>query len=178
MPSLNQTAHLRSTMRLALFEPDIPQNAGAMLRLAACLGIAVDLVEPCGFVLSDRRLRRAGLDYLDKVTLSRHPSWEAYQTARAASGAGRLILLSSRAEVSYLDFSFRPDDTILVGRETAGVPEEVHETADARLRVPMRAGLRSLNVALSAAMVLGEALRQTGHFPAILPALVGALGGL
>lgn len=163
-------------MRLALFEPDIPQNAGAMFRLAACLDLPVDLIEPCGFVLSDARLRRAGLDYLDHVSLTRHASWEAYQAARAAAG-GRLILLSSRANRSYLDFAFQADDTVMVGRETAGVPEQVHAAVDARLLVPMRPGLRSLNVALSAAMVLGEALRQTGRFPALLPAVYGAMGG-
>ncbi len=151
-------------MRLALFEPDIPQNAGTMLRLAACLGVGVDLIEPAGFLLDDRRLRRAGMDYLAGVALARHASWEAFRAARAGE-LGRLVLLTTRAGTRYTDFAFRPDDTILVGRETAGVPDFVHAAADARLRIPMAPGLRSLNVALAAAMVLGEALRQTGLFP-------------
>jgi len=149
-------------MRLALFEPDIPQNAGTLLRLAACLGVAVDLIEPAGFILDDRRLRRAGMDYLDHVELTRHTSWEAY---RRCPRPGRLALLTTAGEIAYADFRFDADDTIMVGRESAGVPPEVHAAADARLVVPMRAGLRSINVALAAAMVLGEAMRQTGGFP-------------
>lgn len=153
-------------MRLALYEPDIPQNAGALLRLGACLGVAVDLIEPCGFLLDDRRLRRAGLDYRARAALARHPSWERYRALRAgATGAGRLLLLTTRGEVPYHRFAFRPDDTLLLGRETAGVPEAVHQAADARLVVPLKPGLRSLNVALAAAIVLGEALRQTGLIP-------------
>jgi len=148
-------------MRLALYQPDIPQNAGALLRLGACLGVAVDIIEPCGFVLSDRRLKRAGMDYLAAATLARHPSWESF---RAQSG-GRLVLLTTRASLAYHRFAFRPDDTLLLGRESAGVPEAVHEAAAARLAIPLRPGLRSLNVALAAAMVLGEALRQTEQFP-------------
>jgi tRNA (cytidine/uridine-2'-O-)-methyltransferase len=149
-------------MRLALFEPDIPQNCGTLLRLAACLGIAVDVIEPCGFLWDDRRLRRAGMDYLESVVLTRHSSWAAFR----ASFAGRLVLLTTRAQAPYAEFDFRPDDTLLVGRESAGVPEVVHDVASATLRIPMRAGTRSLNVALAAAMVLGEALRQTKGFPA------------
>jgi tRNA (cytidine/uridine-2'-O-)-methyltransferase len=152
-------------MRLALYQPDIPQNTGAMLRLAACFGAAVDLIEPCGFVWSDRRLRRAGMDYLDGVALTRHESWAAFQSARSA---GRLLLLTTRGSTSYAEFGFRSGDTLLVGRETAGVPHEVHAAADARLVIPMRAGVRSLNVALAAAIVLGEALRQTGALPSHL----------
>lgn len=148
-------------MRLALFQPDIPQNTGALLRLAGCLGLGVDLIEPAGFVLSDRRLRRAGMDYLDLVPLTRHRSWEAFLEARS----GRLVLLSTRAETSFADFAFAASDILLLGRETAGVPEAVHEIADARIRVPMAPGARSLNVALAAAMVLSEALRQTDGFP-------------
>jgi tRNA (cytidine/uridine-2'-O-)-methyltransferase len=151
-------------MRLALYEPDIPQNAGAMMRLCACLGVAVDLIEPAGFVLDDRRLRRAGMDYLEGVALTRHDSWAAFRAARTGE-SGRLVLLTTRAELSHLDFAFRSGDTILVGRESAGVPDAVHDAADARLRIPMAPGLRSLNVALAAAMVLGEALRQTCGFP-------------
>ena len=153
-------------MRLALYEPDIPQNAGALLRLGACLGVAVDLIEPCGFLLDDRRLKRAGLDYRTRAALARHASWERYRALRAsAAGAGRLLLLTTRGEVPYHRFAFRPDDTLLLGRETAGVPEAVHQAADARLVVPLKPGLRSLNVALAAAIVLGEALRQTGLIP-------------
>jgi tRNA (cytidine/uridine-2'-O-)-methyltransferase len=149
-------------MRLALFEPDIPQNCGTLLRLAACLGLAVDIIEPCGFLWDDRRLRRAGMDYLESVAVTRHSSWATFR----ASFAGRLVLLTTRAEAPYAAFAFRPDDTLLVGRESAGVPAAVHAAAGARLRIPMRAGTRSLNVAIAAAMVLGEALRQTKGFPA------------
>ena len=157
-------------MRLALYQPDIPQNTGAMLRLAACLGIGVDLIEPCGFVWSDRRLRRAGMDYLEGVALTRHESWTAFQTVLAAQARGRLVLLTTSASTSYAEFAFRPGDTLLVGRESAGVPAEVHAAADARLVIPMRPGVRSLNVALAAAIVLGEALRQTGALPGRLKA--------
>ncbi len=148
-------------MRLVLFEPDIPQNTGALLRLGACLGLGVDIVEPCGFLLDDKRLRRAGMEYLDRVEMTRHRSWDAYR--RAATG--RLVLLTTGGETRYTDFAFRPDDNILLGRESAGAPEAVHAAADARLHIPMRAGARSINVALAAAMVLSEALRQTELFP-------------
>ncbi len=149
-------------MRLALFEPDIPQNTGALLRLGACLGIAVDVIEPCGFQLDDRRLRRAGMDYLERAALVRHGSWAQFLATRAA---GRLVLLTTKASVSYHRFAFRADDTLLLGRESAGVPEAVHTAADARLRIPLQPGVRSLNVALAAALVLGEALRQTDGLP-------------
>ena len=150
-------------MRLVLYQPDIPQNAGALLRLAACLGVAVDIVEPCGFIFDDRRLRRAGMDYLGAVELARHAGWESYRAVRQGS---RLVLLTTRAATAYVDFAFRADDRLLLGRESAGVPADVHAAADARLKVPMRPGMRSLNVALAAAIVLGEALRQTGGLPA------------
>jgi tRNA (cytidine/uridine-2'-O-)-methyltransferase len=149
-------------MRLALYQPDIAQNAGAMLRLAACLAVPVDLIEPCGFVMGDARLRRAGMDYLDHVVLVRHISWAAFR----GTVPGRLILLTTRASIAYTEPAYRPADTLMVGRESAGVPDAVHQAADLRVRVPMRRGLRSLNVALAAAMVLGEALRQTGSWPA------------
>lgn len=148
-------------MRLALYQPDIPQNAGALLRLGACLGVPVDIIEPCGFVLSDRRLRRAGMDYIAAATLVRHPSWESFQAERQ----GRLVLLTTRAPLAYHRFRFRPDDTLLLGRESAGAPEAVHGAAEARLRIPLEPGQRSLNLAVAAAMVLGEALRQTEQFP-------------
>lgn len=149
-------------MRLALFQPDIAQNAGTMLRLAACFGVAVDVIEPCGFAFDERRFRRAGMDYLDRVDLRRHSSWAAFLRDERPS---RLVLLTTRAEAIHTAFTFRPDDTLMVGQEGAGVPQEVHDAADARIRVPMAAGLRSLNVALAAAVVLGEALRQTDGFP-------------
>jgi tRNA (cytidine/uridine-2'-O-)-methyltransferase len=150
-------------MRIALYEPDIPQNTGTILRLAACLGIEAHIVEPAGFATSDRAFRRAGLDYLDHVALRRHVSWAAFETWRREQNV-RLILFTTGATLPYLDYAFRPDDVLMFGRETAGVPEAVHRAADARLIIPMRSGLRSLNVALAAAMAVGEALRQTGGF--------------
>lgn len=149
-------------MRLALFQPDIPQNTGALMRLGACLGVAVDIIEPTGFVFDDKRMRRAGMDYLDRLELVRHISWTHYMSHRAP---GRLVLLTTKAAIAYTGFAFRPDDTLLLGRESAGVPDAVHDAADARLVIPMRPGLRSINVAQAAAMVLGEALRQTDRFP-------------
>jgi tRNA (cytidine/uridine-2'-O-)-methyltransferase len=149
-------------MRLALYQPDIPQNTGAILRLAACLGFPVDVIEPCGFAFDDRRLRRAGMDYLDHVELHRHRSWDAYRAARAGE-AGRLVLLTTKAGAPHTDVRYEPSDSLLLGRESAGVPEDVHAAADLRIRIPMRAGLRSLNVAMAAAIVAGEAMRQLGY---------------
>jgi tRNA (cytidine/uridine-2'-O-)-methyltransferase len=148
-------------MRLALYEPDIPQNCGTLLRLAACLGLAVDVIEPCGFVWGDRRLRRAGMDYLAEVEVRRHSSWSAYRE----SLQGRLLLLTTQAKKNYAGFAFDGEDSLLLGRESAGVPADVHQAATERLKIPMRPGLRSINVALAAAMVLGEALKQTNGFP-------------
>ena len=148
-------------MRLALYEPDIPQNTGTILRLAACLGVPVDVIGPMGFDMTDKALRRAALDYLAHVDLARHESFAAFEKARRARGS-RLVLLTTRAELSYTSFVFKASDTLLVGRESAGVPEAIHEAADARLRIPIRPGLRSLNVAVAAAMALGEALQQCG----------------
>jgi tRNA (cytidine/uridine-2'-O-)-methyltransferase len=157
---------LRHGMRIALYQPDIAQNTGTILRLCACLGIAADIVEPTGFPSSDRAFRRAGMDYLDQVELTRHASWSAFLRWRAdrASPLPRLIVFSTRAATSYLDHRFEPDDILLFGRESAGLPDEVHGAADARLVIPMRQGLRSLNVAIAAAIAAGEALRQTGGF--------------
>jgi|LNFM01.1.fsa_nt_gb tRNA (cytidine/uridine-2'-O-)-methyltransferase len=152
-------------LRLALYQPDIPQNCGTLLRLAACLGVAVDILEPCGFVLSDARLKRAGMDYLGQADMRRHSSWEAFRRLQAPSGR-RLILLTTKGETAYPAFAFRADDILMVGRESAGVPADVAAAADARLVIPLKPGLRSLNVAVAASMVLGEALRQTGTFPA------------
>lgn len=149
-------------MRIALYQPDIPQNAGTIMRMAACLGLAVDLIEPAGFDASDRSLRRAGLDYLQHLDFTRHASWDAFLAWRAALQAPpRLVLLTTRAETAYTVFAFRAEDILLLGRESAGVPDTVHALEDACIKVPMRPGLRSLNVAIAAAMVTGEALRQT-----------------
>ncbi len=151
-------------LMLALYQPDIPQNAGTMLRSCACLGVAAAIIGPAGFPTSDRDFRRAGMDYLDHVTIDRHVSFAAFEDWRAACGrAGetrRLLLLSTRSSVSYLDCAYRAGDILLVGRESAGAPEEVHAAADLALSIPMRPGMRSLNVAVAAAMVMGEALRQ------------------
>jgi tRNA (cytidine/uridine-2'-O-)-methyltransferase len=151
-------------VRLALYQPDIPQNTGTMLRMAACLGIPVEIIEPAGFDVSDRNFRRAGLDYLDALEITRRPSWRAFEASRAERGL-RLVLATTKAALPYTEAIFGPDDVLLFGRESAGVPEEVHAAANIRVRVPMRPGMRSLNVAVSAAMILGEALRQTASFP-------------
>ena len=148
-------------MRLALFEPDIAQNTGAIARLCACLGFALDIIEPAGFPVSDRAFRRAGMDYLGHVEILRHESFASFWRWRGTQTA-RLVLATTKAQLAYTDFVFAPGDIVLFGRETAGVPEHVHDSADARILVPMRPGLRSLNVALAAAMIAGEALRQTG----------------
>ncbi len=152
-------------MRLALYQPEIPQNTGTILRLAACMGVGVDVIEPCGFIWDDRRLRRAGMDYLDQIDLIRHASWSRFQADRLP---GRLVLLTTQGAVRHTDAAFQPGDTLLLGRESAGVPPEVHQGADLRVRVPLTPATRSLNVALAAAMVLGEALRQTGLLPSDL----------
>ena len=155
---------------MALFQPDIPGNAGALMRTAACLGVPVDIIGPCGFVLSDRQMRRAGMDYLDQLDWTEHISWDAFQETRAKNGqsamTGRLVVLTTKAEVDYAEFAFEAGDILLAGRESAGVPDDVHAAADARVRIPMAPGMRSLNVAAAMSMVLGEALRQTEGFPA------------
>jgi tRNA (cytidine/uridine-2'-O-)-methyltransferase len=156
-------------MRLALYQPDIPQNTGTMLRLAACLDVAVDIIEPAGFDVSDRNFRRAGLDYLDHLDVTRHASWRAFEEWRR-TGAFRLVLATTKAALPHTDFAFAHKDILLLGRESAGVPDEVHQAADARVVVPMRQDMRSLNVAVAAAMILGEALRQTALFPSSEPA--------
>lgn len=150
--------------RLAIFQPDIPQNTGTMLRLAACLGVPVEIIEPAAFDVSDRNLRRSGMDYLNHVAITRHISWRAFEEWHREA-KGRLVLATTKGAAPYTDFRYEPEDIILVGRESAGVPDEVHAAADARIIVPMQAGMRSLNVAMTAAMILGEALRQTGSFP-------------
>ncbi|MBY0299793.1 MAG: tRNA (cytidine(34)-2'-O)-methyltransferase [Methylobacterium sp.] len=148
-------------LRLALYQPDIPQNTGTMLRLAACLGAAVEIIEPAGFDVSDRHLRRSGLDYLDHVAITRHRSWAAFEAWRAEAGI-RLVLATTAGALPYTRFAFAPGDCLMVGRESAGVPEVVHAAADARVVIPLKAGMRSLNVAVAAGMILGEAVRQTG----------------
>ena len=147
-------------MRLALFQPDIPQNTGTLMRLAACFNLPVDIIEPCGFIFNDQKMRRAGMDYLDIVDYTRHDSWEKFYARRQ----GRIVLLTTKGSEPYQKFTFRNDDILLLGRESAGVPDFVHQAADARLRIPMRPETRSINVAVSGAIVLGEALRQTGSF--------------
>ncbi len=150
-------------MQIALYEPDIPQNTGTILRLCACLRLEAHIIEPAGFPVTDRAFRRAGMDYLDQVALTRHGSFQAFEDWRGSERL-KLVLLTTTAETSYLDHNFRDDQVLLFGRESAGVPEPVHAAADARLRIPIAKGLRSLNVAMAAALVAGEALRQTGGF--------------
>ena len=149
-------------MQIALFEPDIPQNTGTILRLAACLGIAAHIIEPAGFPVSDRAFRRAGMDYLDQVALTRHRSWTAFESWRRGQGL-RLALFTTRATLAYFEHAFDQRDILLFGRESAGVPDEVHAAADVRLRIPMQPGLRSINVAMVCAMAIGEAMRQTTY---------------
>lgn len=151
-------------MEIALYEPDMAHNAGAVLRLGACFSTTVHIIEPAGFDASDRALKRAALDYLDHVRIERHGSFEAFDTWRNGLKK-RLVLLTTSADAPYTDHDFAPDDILLLGRESAGVPEHVHASADARIVIPMAPGMRSLNVATAAAMVLGEALRQTDRFP-------------
>lgn len=145
-------------IRIALFQPDIPGNTGSILRLGACLAIAVDVIGPTGFDLSDRALKRAGMDYLEMAALTRHDDWAAFVAWRNSEGR-RLLLFSTRATLPYTRFEYRPGDILLFGRESAGAPEHVHDAADERLLIPMPGGGRSLNLALAAAMAAGEALR-------------------
>jgi tRNA (cytidine/uridine-2'-O-)-methyltransferase len=147
-------------MRLALFQPDIPQNTGAMMRLCACLGVGLDIIEPCGFVWDERKIRRAGMDYMDHLEYARHVSWARFFGKKS----GRIVLLTTKTGQNMYDFAFKADDVLLMGRESAGVPDEVHQAVGASVTIPMRHPLRSLNVATAAALALGEALRQTGGF--------------
>jgi tRNA (cytidine/uridine-2'-O-)-methyltransferase len=151
-------------VRLALYQSDIPQNLGAILRLAACLGVAVDIIEPCGFPLTDKALRRTAMDYGKNVEIVRHDGWNAFRESNARAGC-RLVLFSTKAEASLETFTFQPDDCLLFGRESAGVPDEVHAAADVRVRIPLEADARSLNVAMTAGMALWEGLKQTGQLP-------------
>lgn len=147
-------------LRLALYQPDIPQNAGAAMRLCACLGAGLDVIEPCGFPWDDRKIRRSGMDYAGRAAVARHSSWEAF--IAAYGGRRRIILMTTKADMVYTEFGFSPDDIVLAGRESAGVPGAVHAAADARIGIAMKPGMRSLNVVTAAAMILGEAIRQTG----------------
>ncbi len=155
------TKAARPSLRIALYQPDIPGNTGTILRMAACLGLGVDVIEPAGFDLSDRNLKRAGMDYAEQAVLARHVDWQAF-ASQASDDGRRIVLATTKAAVPYTDFAFHPNDILLFGRESAGVPDPVHEAADARILIPMRTGFRSLNVAISAAMIAGEALRQLG----------------
>ena len=161
--------------RLALFQPDIPQNAGTLIRLCACLGVGIDLIEPAGFDLSDRNFRRAGMDYIERATVARHDSFAAFESWRRSRRA-RLVLVETDGAVPYASFAFHPGDILLMGRESAGVTAEARAAADESVFIPQRPGLRSINVALAAAMVLGEALRQTGSFPDPLDGQSAGLG--
>ena len=152
------------SVRIALYQPDIPQNTGTILRMAACFGLEVDVIGPTGFSLTDAALKRAGLDYLEKAALVRHGSWEAFLETRSGA-TGRLVLFTTRAAHAHTGFAFSPDDVLLFGRESAGAPDAVHAAADARLKIPMVEGVRSLNLAVSVALATGEALRQTDGFP-------------
>jgi tRNA (cytidine/uridine-2'-O-)-methyltransferase len=151
------------TISIALYQPDIPGNTGTILRMAACFGLEVHIIEPAGFDLSDRSLKRAGMDYLEQAALTRHLNWDVFK-AFTASEDRRVILMSTKAAQSFAKFEFQDSDILLFGRETIGVPAAVHEAADARLIIPMQPERRSLNLAISVAIVTGEALRQTGRF--------------
>lgn len=149
-------------MRIALYQPEIPGNVGAILRLAACFSVPVDIIEPCGFIWSDTRVKRAGMDYINHVSIQRHAGWSDYRQAQA----GRLILLSSKADVRLDRFSFSSEDTLMMGQESAGVPDAVRAACDAALRIPINPAVRSLNISVACAIALAEALRQTGQLPA------------
>lgn len=156
-------------MRLALYQPDIPQNTGTLLRLGACLDLEIDIIEPCGFLFNEKAMRRAGMDYLDFARYRRHNSWDDFLKFRAGHPEeyGRVVLLTTHGDTSFVDFEFKPNDIILMGRESAGVPEAVHNLANARLVIPMNPNARSINMAVSAAMAITEGLRQTHNFPKI-----------
>ncbi|MAV88071.1 MAG: tRNA methyltransferase [Rhodospirillaceae bacterium] len=152
-------------MRIALYEPDIPQNTGTILRLAACFKITVEIIKPCGFVINDRRLKRSGMDYVEKVNLNFHDSWDIFFDTVQNTIKARIILLTTKSENSFISFNFKKTDILLLGRESAGVPENVRDSVDENIIIPMSSGSRSLNIAISAAMVLGEAMRQTNTYP-------------
>lgn len=162
---MGRTFGYRASVRIALFEPEIAGNVGAVLRLGACMGIAIDLIEPMGFAWEDRRLRRTAMDYIDHVEIARHAGFDAF---KGTIGSRRLVLFTTRASQSAYDFRFMSDDVLLFGKESAGVPAAVADACDARVRIPIRAPLRSLNLATTTALALGEALRQTGALPGVV----------
>lgn len=150
-------------MKIALYQPDIPQNLGAMMRLCACMGAELDIIEPCGFLWDTRKIRQSAMDYFDKITITRHDSWKSFYDSY--HGKRRIILMSTKSSRPYIETQFRQDDILLAGRESAGVPDNVHEAVDSRICIPMRHGLRSLNIVNATSMILGEALRQTDWSP-------------
>lgn len=162
LPNGMTSVEPRTLPAIALYQPDIPGNTGTLLRMCACLGLQLHIIEPAGFRLDDKNLKRAGMDYVELAALTRHVSWEAFEEWRGEQGA-RLLLLTTKGAVPYTEIDFRPSDILLFGRESSGVPESVHGAADARLVIPMQDGARSLNIALSASMVAGEAIRQTAN---------------
>ena len=155
-------------MRIVLYQPDIPQNTGTILRMAACLGVPVDIIGPAGFDMSDKALRRAGLDYIEHTVLRRHDGWASFdEWLQSESVRRRLVLLTTRADTAHHEFHFETNDCLMLGRESAGVPQKIHDYVDERVRIPMKAGLRSLNIAVAAAIAVGEGLRQTNGFDGI-----------
>lgn len=146
-------------MRIALYQPDIPQNLGAMMRLCACMEVGLDIIEPCGFIWDERKIRQSAMDYFDKISITRHKSWDSFYNTY--KDQHRIILMTTRADSHYTDFTFQEGDILLAGRESAGVPDELHNLADSRIGIPMSGGLRSLNIVNATSMILGEALRQT-----------------
>ena len=160
----NQLQNTEQMMRIALFQPEIAGNVGAILRLTACFGVPCDIIEPCGFPFSDKSLKRAAMDYASAEDIHRHSDWESFRAPLQSTGQ-RIVLLSSSASIPLPDVTFRADDVLLLGSESSGVPQNIHDDADLRIRIPMRAGFRSLNVSVTAGIALAEALRQTGQFP-------------
>lgn len=149
-------------MKIAMYQPDIPQNVGAMMRLCACLNVGLEVIEPCGFPWDARKIRQSAMDYYDAANITRHSSWSTFMESQAPEA--RIILMTTKADMGYTDFEFREDDILLAGRESSGVPEDIHNAAHARLAIPMQGGLRSLNIVNATSMILGEALRQTNGF--------------
>jgi tRNA (cytidine/uridine-2'-O-)-methyltransferase len=164
VPIANLESGRNNIMRIALFRPDIAGNVGTILRMSACFGVPCDIIHPCGFPFSERGLRRAGMDYLDQADIAQHNDWSEFEAVTSARQS-RIILLSSKASTALPSMIFQPSDVILMGSESAGVPAEIHERADARVHIPMREGFRSLNVAVAAGIALSEALRQTNQYP-------------
>lgn len=150
-------------VQLALYQPDIPQNLGSAIRLCACLSKSLDIIEPCGFPWNDKKIRQSAMDYIDEIDIIRHSSWDRFYNTY--KGKQRIILMTTKAPVNYTDFTFAPDDILLAGRESSGVPQTIQDIADGRVIIPLKPGLRSFNIINASAMILGEALRQTNSFP-------------